>query len=74
MGLRFKEALDIKLNGTVLFIGEIEIIILPNNAFLAGEIDLEATNGVGISGLNSYYSLKKIASYPFVRLNEIPEF
>ncbi len=74
MGLRFKEALDIKLNGTVLFIGEIEIIILPNNAFLAGEIDLEATDGVGISGLNSYYSLKKIASYPFVRLNEIPEF
>lgn len=74
MGLRFKEAIDIKLNNTVLYIGEIEILILPNNALLEGDIDLEATNGVGISGLNSYYSLKKIASYPFARFNEMPKF
>ncbi|MFT5103555.1 MAG: hypothetical protein ACJAV7_001852 [Flavobacteriales bacterium] len=64
----------IKLIGTVLFIGKMEILILPNNAFLAGDIDLEATNGVRISGSNSYFSLKKIASYSFLGRNEMPEF
>jgi len=74
MGLRFKEAIDIKLNGTVLVIGEIEELIISGNAFVNGDIDLEETEGVGISGLNTYYSLKKIDSYPYARLNEIPKF
>ncbi len=70
----FKEALDIKHNGTVLMIGEIEHLILPDTAIVNDDIDLEVTNGVGISGLNSYYSLKKIDSYPYVKVNEVPEF
>ncbi|MFT4754088.1 MAG: flavin reductase (DIM6/NTAB) family NADH-FMN oxidoreductase RutF [Salibacteraceae bacterium] len=74
MGMRFKEAVDINLNGTVLIIGEVEILLLPDNAKIEGDIDLEATNGVGISGLNSYYSLNKIANYPLARVNELPEF
>ncbi|MFB9051598.1 flavin reductase family protein [Formosa undariae] len=73
MGLRFKEALNIS-NGTTLVIGEIEHLILPDDALLHGDIDLETTNSVGISGLNTYYSLKKIDSYPYVRLNKVPEF
>lgn len=74
MGLRFKEAMDIKLNGTVLVIGEIEELIIADKAFVNGDIDLEASEGVGISGLNTYYSLKKIDSYPYARLSEIPKF
>ena len=74
IGMRFKEALDIKHNGTVLMIGEIEHLILPDTAIVNDDIDLEVTNGVGISGLNSYYSLKKIDSYPYVKVNEVPEF
>jgi flavin reductase (DIM6/NTAB) family NADH-FMN oxidoreductase RutF len=74
MGMRFKEAIDIKLNGTMLVIGEIEHLIIPETAFTDDDIDLEQTNGVGISGLNSYYELKKIASYPYVRVAEVPKF
>jgi flavin reductase (DIM6/NTAB) family NADH-FMN oxidoreductase RutF len=74
MGICFKEALDIKRNGTVLVIGEIEHLILPDTAIVDDDIDLEATNGVGISGLNSYYSLRKIQKYPYARINEVPEF
>ena len=62
MGMRFKEVIDIKLNGTMLVIGEVEHLIIPETAFVDDDIDLEQTNGVGISGLNSYYELKKIAS------------
>ena len=74
MGLRFKEAVDIKLNGTVLVIGEIEELVIADKAFVNKDIDLEASEGVGISGLNTYYSLKKIDSYPYARLSEIPKF
>ncbi len=74
IGMRFKEAIDIKLNGTCLVIGEIEHLIIPQTAFVNDMIDLEQTNGVGISGLNSYYELKKIASYPYARVSEVPKF
>lgn len=74
MGMRFREAIDIKLNGTVMVIGEIEHLIIPAAAMIGGDIDLEASNGVGISGLNSYYSLKKLDSFPYVRVDEVPEF
>jgi flavin reductase (DIM6/NTAB) family NADH-FMN oxidoreductase RutF len=74
IGMRFKEAIDIKINNTVLVVGEIEHLILPDIAIVDGDIDLEVTNGVGISGLNSYYSLKKIGSFPYVRVQEVPEF
>lgn len=74
MAMRFKEAIDIKLNNTVLIVGEIEHLILPDTAIINNDIDLEATQSVGISGLNSYYSLKKIDSYPYARVHEVPEF
>ena len=74
MGMKFVEAIDIKHNGTKLIIGEIEHLIIPDNAVVDGDIDLEATNSVGISGLNSYYSLTKIHKHPYVRVNEVPEF
>ena len=74
IGLRFKEAIDIKLNGTTLVIGEIENIILPDTAIVDNDVDLEETNSVGISGLNSYYSLHKIEKHPYARVNETPKF
>ena len=74
MGLRFKESIPIPLNGTALVIGEIEHLLIPDSAMSDGDVDLEQTNSVGISGLNSYYELRKIAIYPYVRVNEVPEF
>ena len=43
MGMRFKEAIDIKINNTVLVVGEIEHLILPDIAIVDGDIDLEVT-------------------------------
>jgi flavin reductase (DIM6/NTAB) family NADH-FMN oxidoreductase RutF len=74
MGLRFKELIPIPLNGTTLVIGEIEYLLLPDTAISNRDVDLEQTNSVGISGLNSYYELRKIATYPYVRVNEVPAF
>lgn len=74
LGIRFKEEIPIPLNGTTLIIGEIEYMCIPDVAIKDGDIDLECANSVGISGLNSYYEVKKIAQYPYVRVDEVPEF
>nr|WP_299382785.1 flavin reductase [Allomuricauda sp.] len=74
VGMQFKEAIPIPLNGTILVIGEIAHLILPDTALEKGDINLEDLNSIGISGLNSYYELKKIAQHPYVRANEVPEF
>ena len=72
--LCFKESLDIKNNGTIMVIGEVEQLIIPENAIVNNDIDLELTNSVGISGLNSYYTLKKIETHPYARVEQVPKF
>lgn len=74
MGMRFKEAIPIPANGTVLVVGEIDYLRLPDDAIYEGDIDLELSKSMGISGLNSYYELKKTAQYPYVLVNEVPNF
>lgn len=75
IGMKYCESIPIERNGTILVIGEVEHIILPDEAVNEkGYIDLEQAETAGISGLNSYYSVEKIASFPYVRVDEIPEF
>ena len=73
IGMLFKETIDLP-NGTKFVIGEVEHLILPDIDLNGGDIDLEASKSIGISGLNSYYELTKIAQHPFARLGELPEF
>jgi len=75
LGMTFKESIPIKANGTIMVIGEIEQIIIPDEAMNEkGYIDLSKTNSVGISGLNSYYTVEKEAEFPYARINELPDF
>ncbi|AXT53822.1 flavin oxidoreductase [Aquimarina sp. BL5] len=75
IGLQFVEAINIRLNGTILMIGEIKHLIIPEaNIGDHLDLDLSITNTVGISGLNTYYALEKIAEYPYARAAEIPDF
>ena len=62
-------------NGCIFIIGEIELAYINNDALnKIGQIDLESYKAIGIGGLNSYYKLKHIESFPYVKLNEIPHF
>ncbi|MBO0331459.1 flavin reductase family protein [[Muricauda] lutisoli] len=74
IGLRLKETVPIPLNGTTLVIGEIAHLVLPDTAMETGDINLEHLQSTGISGLNSYYELKKVAQHPYVRIGEVPDF
>ncbi|SEK24840.1 NADH-FMN oxidoreductase RutF, flavin reductase (DIM6/NTAB) family [Aquimarina amphilecti] len=75
VGLQFLEAIEIPLNGTILMIGEIKHLILPEEIITDQlDLDLGLTNTVGISGLNTYYALEKIEEFPYARASEIPNF
>jgi flavin reductase (DIM6/NTAB) family NADH-FMN oxidoreductase RutF len=75
MGMKLVQTIPIELNGTVLIIGEVEHLIIPDAAMdEQGQIDLSQPNDVGISGLNTYYKLEKIAQFPYARPNALPDF
>jgi flavin reductase (DIM6/NTAB) family NADH-FMN oxidoreductase RutF len=60
-GLEFKQKIDIEINNTILIIGEVKDIYLPNNCLLDdGFIDIEIGKSITCSGLDSYHSTKKI--------------
>lgn len=71
IGMKHVQSIPIELNGTILCIGEIQHIILPEDNFSdEGYIDLESAQSTGISGLNSYYKLSYVASYGYARVKE----
>jgi len=73
IGLSLEEIVPIKSNGTAMIVGRVEILEVQDECLNElYYIDLEKSKSVGISGLNSYYDLKKTASYPYVRIKEFP--
>jgi flavin reductase (DIM6/NTAB) family NADH-FMN oxidoreductase RutF len=75
IGLELRQEIPIELNGTTLIIGEVAHLILPDDAVdKEGHLNLQQLGAVGISGLNSYYSLHKLAQYPYARPDEVPHF
>lgn len=73
MGLEFVEQIEIKHNNTLMIIGEIKLLSVPQNA-LSDEnyLNLEQAQSAGISGLNSYYSFNHEASFEYARPENNP--
>lgn len=75
LGLKLKDRIPIELNGTMLVIGEVEHLLVPEHALDEGwQCDLASVDGVGVSGLNGYYSLSKVAHFPYARPEDLPDF
>ena len=74
MGMKFIDNLLLP-NGCSIVIGEAVKIIFPKEAINdLGQLNLESYSCAGISGLNTYYSLRKLQSFPYVRNDEFPDF
>ena len=44
---------------------------MPDSAIQKnGNIQLDSLNSIGVGGLNTYYSLDKVAEYPYARVND----
>lgn len=75
IGLRFIEEIPIKINDTILIVGEIEHLFLPENALLEdGNADLNSVGDVCVSGLETYHEVRQIARFPFARPTKLPDF
>lgn len=75
IGLKFVEEIPINLNKTILIIGEIQHIFVPENALLEnGNVDLNHVSDVAISGLNTYHKVEKISDFPYARISDLPNF
>jgi len=71
IGLNLEDIHLIKSNGCRLIIGCIEHIYVPDNALHEnGNIQLELLNSIGVSGLDTYYSLNKIRQYSYARVDD----
>ena len=67
IGLKVAEEHHIKANQTIMLIGKIIEIRLPNGGVENdGQLNLKKLNLVGINGLNQYCSVKQVKSLPFV--------
>lgn len=54
--MEFKEKLDLKINNTVMIIGEVRAVYIPQGMLCEdGFVDLEKANTITCSGLDSYH-------------------
>ncbi len=75
LGMRFEEEMPISRNKTSLIIGSARLIIVPDEVDDGeGRLDLQHTDAVGISGLNTYFRLDRFAQFPYARPEEMPNF
>lgn len=73
-GLSFAEKHELKINDTILIIGKIEEIIIPENCLLPhGGIDIEKAETVAISGLDGYHSTQLLSRLSYAKPDKLPE-
>lgn len=77
IGLHFREQVPIKINGTILIVGEIQHIRFPIGCLCEdGFVDIEKAGSLTCSGLDSYHSTRRIQrlSYakPYEALKNVP--
>jgi flavin reductase (DIM6/NTAB) family NADH-FMN oxidoreductase RutF len=71
IGLSLKEQIRISSNNTIIIIGEIIEIILPENIIQKdGFINLEQANTITVCGLDAYYKTSKIERLSYAKTNK----
>jgi flavin reductase (DIM6/NTAB) family NADH-FMN oxidoreductase RutF len=68
IGLHLEERIDLKINGTVLIIGSIQILEVPNEVILEdGFIDLQKAGTITCNGLDAYLSTNKLKRFSYAK-------
>ena len=71
-GLEFVEQHELKVNNTILVIGKVTDVILPENCLLNdGSIDIEEAETITISGLDSYHTTKRLARLTYAKTDKM---
>lgn len=73
-GLEFVEKHELKINSTVLIIGKVVEVIIPDNCLgLDGFINLEKANSITCSGLDSYHKTSRLSRLTYAKPNSFPK-
>ncbi|TAH25108.1 MAG: flavin oxidoreductase [Cytophagales bacterium] len=68
LGITFAEKIDLKINGTVMLLGQIKEVIVPENCLSTdGFVDLEKAETLTVSGLDAYHSTSFITRLPYAK-------
>ncbi|MDX1804701.1 MAG: flavin reductase [Alcanivorax sp.] len=73
LGLSVAEIQPLKINRTVLVIGRIEHVVLPD-AVLAedGLVDIEKAGSLAVSGLDSYHAGQRLVRFSYAKPDRLP--
>lgn len=75
IGMKLVKEIPINLNDTILIIGQIEHLLIRENAILEdGSIDLNSVNDVCTSGLDTYHKVSKLKTFPYAQVENLPKF
>jgi flavin reductase (DIM6/NTAB) family NADH-FMN oxidoreductase RutF len=75
IGLKLKEVIPVKANGTTIVIGEIVLISLDEKYLLEdGMVDLEAAGSITVAGLDSYHRTQKIGRLAYAKPDVAPKY
>ena len=71
--VKLQEIMPVKLNNTLIVIGEITDILCNNSAIqLDGYVDIESLNTVMVSGLDSYHTSNRLSRLHYAKPNTVP--
>lgn len=74
LGLELKEKINLKINGTILLIGEIKhVYINEEHVAKDGYIDLEKSGSITCSGLDTYHKTQKLMRLSYAKDNTLPK-
>ncbi|HRC32746.1 MAG TPA: flavin reductase [Bacteroidia bacterium] len=73
-GLEFVEKHELKINGTILVIGKVVEVFIPENCLLVhGAIAIEKAGTITISGLDSYHTTRQLAQLSYAKPDKMVE-
>jgi len=68
LGVRLKECIPIKINETILVVGQIEFVHFPLNCICSdGYIDLEKADSITGSGLDGYHTTRRLSRLAYAK-------
>lgn len=66
--MEFVEKHELKINSTILIIGKIVEVIIPDNCLLSyGGMDIEKAETITISGLDSYHEASQLSRLEYTK-------
>ncbi|WP_299250518.1 flavin reductase [uncultured Cytophaga sp.] len=72
IGMQFEQKVDISINNTVLIIGSIQYVELPDSCMgVDGFVDVSQSNVLVSCGLDAYFKTEKVARFEYAKADKI---